>query len=509
MIKRCVDVKLNVKPIFILFSHKYYYEGPCRMAGGEALEPGYDDNLNANIVKGVMAGIGHACPDSFAHVMNPGIVTATDDWDIKDEYFETLLEDSDEADAYIVLTLFGADRIWREFCRRCNKPVIVVPNQWNPMKSGYLFNYGVEAYIPYTWAEVTDYVRALRAKKAIHDANMLLLVRFSDNMALAGADDSFRSLEEVTERFGTHFRPVNFHEFVDMMTLPASEEGNPTTPGRITPNLDDADFAEISAKARELTEGADAVDIERKYLENSLRAWRLVNKLMDEYDCSCASIPCPDLCSTRRLNECKFTFCLNHQLNNENGVPSACKYDCSAALTMMAEMCVSGQVPYMANTLPVIMNEDGSHEWVWQVPEEDRSRIADQDNLYVLNMSPMMRRKAIGGECDTYRINHFAYDQKFGAILHKDFSGDEGSKITLARFSGDCEKLLIVRAELVAGYGYELSNCSGGIIFRVADGKRMYKEQARFGLMCPMVFGDCSKELEKVAEVMGLEAVII
>ena len=39
MIKQSMNVKLNVKPIFVMFAHKYYYEGPCRMSGGETLNP--------------------------------------------------------------------------------------------------------------------------------------------------------------------------------------------------------------------------------------------------------------------------------------------------------------------------------------------------------------------------------------------------------------------------------------------------------------------------------------
>ena len=57
MSKSCLDVKLNMKPVLCLFSHKYYYEGPCRMTGGDALQPGFDDVLNAKIVKGVMADL--------------------------------------------------------------------------------------------------------------------------------------------------------------------------------------------------------------------------------------------------------------------------------------------------------------------------------------------------------------------------------------------------------------------------------------------------------------------
>ena len=509
MEKTCLDVRLNVKPIFCFLSHKYYYEGPCRMAGGEALQPGFDDILNGQISNGLQKGLGFACPEDVCTVLDANIVTVTDDWEMKDAYLETLLKDQEKTDVYIVFTAFGSDRLWREFGRACKKPLIIVPNLWNPMKSAYYFNTGVEVYTPYDWEELTDYLKVMRARKAIAQANILLVTRFSDTMSLAGADDSFISLEQVTEKFGTKFRPINFHELMDQMN-PLPEGGNSTTPGRITPNLTVEEIAELNALADQLMAEADECEISKEYLVNSLKAWKAVRKNMDINDCSGCAIPCPDLCSTRRLNESKFTFCLCHQLNHENGVPSACKYDIAAALTMMAEICLSRQAPYMANTLPIIKSGDGSEQWITQIPEEDRKAIENTENLYCVNMSPHMRKtQGIGGPADKFAIRHFAYDQKFGAVFHHDFNNDIGRKVTLARFSGDCKRLLIVKGEIVKGYGYDLHNCNGGYIFRVSDSKKLYKEQARTGLMLPMVFGDISRELEKLAEVMGLEAVVI
>ncbi len=53
------DVKLNVKPIFFCMEHKYYYEGPCRMASGQALEPGFDAMVNGKIYDGFEKAIRH------------------------------------------------------------------------------------------------------------------------------------------------------------------------------------------------------------------------------------------------------------------------------------------------------------------------------------------------------------------------------------------------------------------------------------------------------------------
>lgn len=143
-------------------------------------------------------------------------------------------------------------------------------------------------------------------------------------------------------------------------------------------------------------------------------------------------------------------------------------------------------------------------------PEQDRSAIEDTSNLYCVNMSPMMRKvEGVEGPVGPYAIRHFAYDQQFGAVFHRDFNADIGKTVTLARFSGDCRKLLVVKGEIVKGYGYDLHNCNGGFVFRVSDGYRLYKEQAKVGLMLPLVFGDITRELTLLAETLKLEVISV
>jgi len=216
-------------------------------------------------------------------------------------------------------------------------------------------------------------------------------------MCFAGADDSFVNLSEVSEKFGTSFRQINFHELMDHMN-PMPEGGNITTPGRITPNVTVEEIKELEDYADQLMAEAYECEISKEYLVNSLKAWKAVRKNMNIYDCSACAIPCPDTCSTRRLNEGKFTFCLSHQLNNECGVPGACKYDIAAALTMMAQICLSKEVSFMGNTLPIVESKAGV-QWISQ---EDRDAIADTSNLYCVNMSPHMRKThGIDGPSDS------------------------------------------------------------------------------------------------------------
>ena len=76
----------------------------------------------------------------------------------------------------------------------------------------------------------------------------------------------------------------------------------------------------------------------------------------------------------------------------------------------------------MANTLPLVESQ-GSVQWLDQIPEQDRSAIEDTSNLYCVNMSPMMRKvEGVEGPVGPYAIRHFAYDQQFGAVFHRDFN---------------------------------------------------------------------------------------
>ena len=510
MIKNVMDVKLNVKPVFVMFAHKYYYEGPCRMAGGDALQPGFDTMVNGAIFNGTMEGMKFAMPDCI-NLMEPAYLETTCDWDIKDEYFEKLLADREEVDVYLASGAFGADQVFNEFAVRCKKPLAIVPDVWGPARAGGLYNLGVDLICEITWEDLIKKLVVMRAKKAIAQANLLLVTRFNYDLPVAGATDSFINLRDVTDRLGIHFRTVNAHEIIDQFH-PLPEGGNYTTPGRVTPNITEEEIAELGTVADELLAGAEVKAIEKDMLINSLIAYKVIQKNMDLYDCSGAVIPCPDICSTRRINQEKFTFCLTHSRNLEQGIASACEYDVAAAVTQLAEIVLSGKAPYMGNTLPII-STDGrgiNYQILKMITEEDMKEVGDLENLYVVyHSTPHRKFKGINEPNGSYALRHFAYDQKFGAVMRHNFNEDKGQVITFVRFTGDLKRVLIGKGTIVKSVGYDLDNCNGGFIFQVEDQKKVYREQCRSGLHLPLVFGDYTEELKMLAESLGLEPVMV
>ncbi len=509
MIKQSMNVKLNVKPVFVMFAHKYYYEGPCRMSGGETLNPGFDSMVNGAIFNGTMEGIHYAMPEGV-NLMEPVMLETTCDWDIKDAYFEKLLEDNSEVDVYLASGAFGADTVYNEFVVRCKKPVIIMPDIWGPARAAVFYNLGVDVYTEITWEDVVKRLIVMRAQKAIREANLLLVSRFNYDLPIAGATDSFINLRAVTDLMGIHFRTVNAHEIIDQMH-PLTEAGNYTTPGRVTPNITEEEIAELDKVADELLAGAEVADVEKDKVIKSLIAHKVIEKNMDLYDCSGAVIPCPDICSTRRINEEQFTFCLTHSLNLENGIASACEYDVASAVTMLAEMAISGKAPYMGNTLPII-STDGrglNMQILHMVSEEDIKEVEGLDNLYVVyHSTPHRKFKGFNEPNGSYSMRHFAYDQKFGAIFRHNFDEDKGQVITFAKFSGDLKRLFVGKGKIVKSVGYDLDNCNGGFIFQVENQREFYKAQSRAGLHMPLIFGDYTEELKMLGESYGMEVMM-
>lgn len=223
-------------------------------------------------------------------------------------------------------------------------------------------------------------------------------------------------------------------------------------------------------------------------------------------------IPCPDIFSTRRINQEQITFCMTHSLNLELGLAGGCEYDVAAAVTQLAEIAVSGHAPCMGNTLP-IASTDGrglNFRILKMMSEEDAKEVEGLDNLYVVyHSTPHRKFKGIKEAPNSYALRHFAYDQKFGAVFRHNFDEDKGQAITFAKFSGDLKRLLIGKGTIVKSVGYGSDNCNGGFIFQVADQRKVYKEQCRAGLHMPLVFGDYTEELKMLAERLGLEPIMV
>lgn len=511
MIRKAEDVVLNVLPVIITCEHLYYYEGPCRFGKGEALQPGYDRLANEEKAEGFLKNVKECMPEGV-NVMEPVRFGRTDNWDDDEAQWEAMEPAVKDCDFAVIMTGIACDDLVVEFAERFRTtPIAITPTSAFSsqtdvanLRAKPLTKY--EAYACYKWEDLRKVTKTLRARKIMRNLRVLCVTRFGSPTSLSSLD-AVNSYNLITDRLGVRFRFINLHELFDQMT-PAVEGGNPTTPGRKTWDFDEEDQKKVDELCDELCAGADAVNMDKEMIKKSLVLYVMVQKFMDLKDCNAFTMPCPDSCSTRRLNELQFTPCLTHSLNKENHIPSACEYDTNAVLSEQALIAVSGMCTYLGNTCPVPFENGHLSPRFGTTPEQLAKLEENPENLYMMQHSVAHRRLPDPNKNAPYQINNFAYDQGFGATLRYDFTRDAGQVITLCRFSPDASKMFIGKGEIVMGGGYESFNCTQILYFRVHDAEDMWEKQCYAGNHICMVYGDYVEDLIALAKSLDVEPLV-
>lgn len=498
-LSRTIDIKLNVRPVCLSLCHNYVFEGPCRFEAGDKLKKEYDLVVNAERFKSFVESVHATLPTEVVNILEPIHLQYDESFLVTENDLDVVGKDSHQVDLY----LFNGyvNDLLLEFPRKYHKPMIVLGGCVNTMSTASLLARGFEIYPCETITDAAETMKLLRVRKALAQTKVLAFNRMSSNNA-PGMIDSFICLDDVSNKLGVRFVYHNIHEFFDQ-TLNVAVGTNPTAPGKDEPNINDEDELKISRMTEELITGAVECDMQREDIYPSMKAHYLINKLLHKTGCNAFTAPCFDVCATRRFNEERFTFCLNHSLNNENGIPSACEYDIPALLSMVMMSNMAGSPAYMGNTIPNPVQNEMTKGFVSEPSVEQA--LEGMDNL-VLTWHSVPNRKLKGFDTPSapYSVRSFAYSG-WGATIRYDFNPDKGQKITMCRIDPTCNKLFIARGTVVCGIGYEKQNCTAGVIFQVEDSRDFFEKISQVGNHNPLIYGDYFDPMVKLGKILGFE----
>ena len=508
MAPKLTDIQLNVRPVFIAFIHQYAFEGPCRFGQGEQLEHDYDVMMAQELFKKFRSNIAKNTPEGI-NILEPIYVERSDWFEMKEGIYEEMSKDINEVDFFLFSTGIARGDLFLEFGERFGKPIGIVPWQCcGPFSNTAAARArGLEAYSFRNWDDFKTYMRVFRARKALQQTRVLMSARANSEVSLS-TPDVFVNAHDVTRRLGVRLRYISEHELLDLMQ-PVDPSTNHTLPGRKACNINDTDLAEAEALADELIAGAQEVRMSREDILRTLHAYLTVKKVLEANDCNAFTMQCPDMCATRRFNEQRITPCMIHALNCEHGVPSACEYDLNALLAMVVLMNLSGKATYMGNVNCVYYDEEGKMTTLQAIGEKDITGVpeADKPNLYMTFHAAANRKlKGLTEPAAPYAISPFTYSG-FGATFRMDFSADRGQEITLCRFAPDGKQLFVGKGIISAGFGYNSYNCDQGFFFTVGDQADFFYKHINFGNHLPLVYGDYTRELKLLGEILGFEVV--
>lgn len=508
-IKNTRDTRINVKPITLALQHEYVFEGPCRFGQGDQLKTEFDEMANAQSHRDFVERLNRHLDREDVNILEPLFVARDENFLVPQAMIEEIGRDRDEVDLYWMNPVgFETMTEMLQYYDIHTPLAMMEPCCSNPGFTATCWARGIEAYAFNRWDEALQTIRVLRVRKMLHETRVLCVSR-NKAVKSIGIQESFLDFEQVTAKLGVRFYFYNMHEMLDQIEhVPADQ--NHTLPGRRMLNLTDGEIDEASRRTDRLVEGAVECGMDRDYVQRSVEANMVVNKLLDFTDCNAFTADCPEMCATRRLNEDKYTLCLNHSLNLENGIASACEYDVVAAVSMIILSGFSKSSAYMGNTATTNVGE-GISALSALIKAEDRERYADYlkshpNVFYSFHSVPTRKLRGYDAPDTDYALRPFAYSG-WGATFRHDFGKDEGQTITMCRLDPTCSKLFVARGTIVGGFGYDHVNCSEGVLFEVDDGPRYEQGQAWVGNHIPLVYGDCYDDLISFAKIMGLETI--
>lgn len=491
-IKKSVNQKLNVKPIYSKLIHKYSYEGPCRIGKSEQLTPEYDQRIGAETFEVLKEKLKTIYSDDV-NLLEPLYVTWTDDFILKDGKLELVEPDLNNTDIFLISGDFSQFYA-SELAKKYKKPVGVVGCCASTDSSAYLKSIGLEGHAYIDHYDANSHFSLLRARKGIASTKVLSVLK--DNLVIKGVVSGIRNLDYLTKKYGIKFAFINAEEVLNAVT-----------------DLDKSGVKRAEEIADDLIKNAEFCYMDREYIINSAKYYVVVKRLLNKYECNAFTTPCSEICITRRLNKDKYTFCLAHTILKEEGIPSVCEADISVLFAMDILMNITNSAPHMGNLHPASItnsfpNMGGGGILVSSDFRNTPEKFKKINNLiYIFHA---VSTRYMGGRDKapaSYGIQSFTYSG-WGATIRHNYDEDINKEITFLRVDPTATKMLATKAKIVGDVGYKDIGCSTGFYAQVDDVKDFFKKESQVGHHHAWVYGDVTEELKKLGELIGMEIIV-
>jgi len=458
------DVKINIKPLYAAMVHSGVWVGPCRPRKTRTPEQERAAHKKSfpSVIEKLKRTLGSA-----AKVLEPIYYETDDYFDVRggpDGLFATLDNEKEEVDLYLQ---FGA--VGRCFAglmgERYKKPVAIPYTASGRELSAYLRGKKLEGYTPINPDELTRLVALLRARKVFRQTNILEIINRPKKIPRR-LPNAITDYEYLEKKFGIRVQQVDFAELADEMRRVRETKAIVER----TQKLADA-----------LIKNALDSNIKRDYVVSDVEFYHAVTNLMEKHDCNAFSIDCYEICASRLSEKWKTVPCLTHSLLKDEGFPSACEGDTNALLMMALLMALTNKAAYMGN---LHFHNEQLFDINHSVPGMKMLGFDQPDLPYQLR----------------YRIH-----AGWGTKLQIDFSKIKEKTVTIAQMNPWSDDVLAVKGEVCGVDGMDEIYCNPGALVSFPHTGEYFKKQDGYGHHGVMVYGDYTKELERLAELLDIK----
>ena len=446
-----MNLKLVVRPIVGCLTHTHFWEGPCRAGYAEDMTPEAETRAANEAFEAAKAVLRQATPEI---TMLPAIdARYNETFVVNRDIYAQIEEDIDQVDFFLCMN-------WRiPKLERYRKPVVIMQNGNEGIDfAAYCRSIGVEAYVCMDLQDLNEIAHALWVRKVV--ANTRALVLTHGSMPPFGLQSVIRDPELIRQRYGMEIVKMPYQDIFKHMDQMTDEEAMPI--------------------AERIYGGALETKIRKDWFVNDIKYYLAAKKMMEAYDCNAFSTACHELCTSEIPQRRKFTPCTCHSLLKDEGYPSGCEEDLNALLAMTIMQAAANRPAFMGN------------------PNMETDEL-----LRIHHAVPALCMNGYGKKPLQYKLWAFT-GQGFGGKMQVDFTENEEQYITLGRFNPLADTISIKRGEVIKSE-YEAVYCSPFYYIKMDDARGFMHQLAGFGHHQVLVFGDYTRMLHLIGEVMGFK----
>ena len=451
MKQQAMKTKLVVRPIVGCLTHSHFWEGPCRAGYAKDMTPEAEDKAATAAFLTAQEELKKASPEIE---MLPAIDARYDEtFVVSNDIYAQIEEDIDKVDFFLCMN-------WRiPKLERYRKTVVIMQNGNEGIDfAAYCRSIGVEAYVCMDIQDLNETAHALWVRKVV--ANTRALVLTHGSMPTFGLQSVIRDPELIRQRYGMEIVKMPFRDIFKYMDEVTDEEALPI--------------------AERIFAGAMETKVRKEWFVNDIKYYLAAKKMMDAYDCNAFSTACHELCTSEIPQNRKFTPCVCHSLLKDEGYPSGCEEDLNALLAMTIMQAAAMRPAFMGNP-----------------------NMETDDLLRIHHAVPALCMNGYGSRPLKDKLWAFT-GQGFGGKLQVDFVENESKYITLGRFNPMADTISIKRGEVLKSEFDEIY-CSPYYYIKMDDARGFMHQLAGFGHHQVLIFGDYTKMIHQISEVMGFK----
>ena len=451
MKEKAMNQKLVVRPIVGCLTHSHYWEGPCRAGYAKDMTPEAEDAAATAAFEAAKAQLAQATPEIE---MLPAVDARYDEkFVVPREVYAQIEEDMDRVDFFLCMN-------WRiPKLERYRKTVVIMQNGNEGIDfAAYCRSIGVEAYVCMDLADLNELAHLLWVRKVVAHTRALVLTHGS--MPTFGLQSVIRDPELIRQRYGMEIVKLPFRDIFSYMDRVTDDEARPI--------------------AERIWGGALEQKVRKEWFINDIKYYLAAKRMMDDYDCNAFSTACHELCTSEIPQQRKFTPCTCHSLLKDEGYPSGCEEDLNALLAMTIMQAAGHRPAFMGNP-----------------------NMETDDLLRIHHAVPALCMNGYGKRPLRYKLWAFT-GQGFGGKLQVDFTENDEQYVTIGRFNPMADTISIKRGEVLKSEFDEVY-CSPYYYIKMNDARGFMHQLAGFGHHQVLIFGDYTKMLHQIGEVMGFK----